>query len=65
MFSTCANPDCATPFDYHRGEFFRFHNDHMDEAHGHEVALRAAFLAMRLLLREVHFALRKTQRRSH
>ena len=32
MFSTCANPDCATPFDYHRGEFFRFHNDHMNDA---------------------------------
>ena len=32
MFSKCANPDCAIPFDYHRGEFFRFHSDHMDEA---------------------------------
>ena len=32
MFSTCANPDCATPFDFRWGEFFRFHNNHMDEA---------------------------------
>jgi len=31
MFSTCANPDCATPLDYHQGQFFRFHNDHVDE----------------------------------
>jgi hypothetical protein len=24
MLSTCANPDCATPFDHRRGHFFRF-----------------------------------------
>ena len=31
MFSTCANPDCVTPFNCHQGQFFRFHNDHVDE----------------------------------
>jgi hypothetical protein len=25
MLSTCANPDCAVPFDHRRGRFFRFH----------------------------------------
>jgi hypothetical protein len=25
MLSTCANPDCAVPFEYQRGRFFRFH----------------------------------------
>jgi hypothetical protein len=24
MLSTCANPDCAVPFDHRRGRFFRF-----------------------------------------
>jgi hypothetical protein len=24
MLSTCANPDCATPFDHQHGRFFRF-----------------------------------------
>jgi len=31
MFSNCANPKCALPFDYHMGgEFFRFVHDHPD-----------------------------------
>ncbi len=25
MLSICANPECAVPFDYRRGRFFRFH----------------------------------------
>jgi hypothetical protein len=25
MLSSCANPDCAIPFDHRRGRFFRFH----------------------------------------
>ena len=25
MFSKCANPDCGAPFDYHQGQYFRFH----------------------------------------
>ena len=25
MTSKCANPDCHQPFDYRKGEFFRFH----------------------------------------
>jgi hypothetical protein len=28
MFSVCANPDCRAPFDYQRGQLFRFHKDH-------------------------------------
>ena len=24
MLSTCANPECATPFDYRQGRLFRF-----------------------------------------
>lgn len=28
MFSSCANPNCQAPFDYHQGRFFRFHKDH-------------------------------------
>lgn len=28
MFSMCANPDCAVPFDYGPGRFFRFHKSH-------------------------------------
>lgn len=28
MISTCANPDCAMPFDYEQGQFFRFHKNH-------------------------------------
>jgi hypothetical protein len=31
MFSKCANPECPTQFDYHQGQFFRFHNDHMED----------------------------------
>ncbi|MGA8142476.1 MAG: hypothetical protein WB987_01130 [Candidatus Acidiferrales bacterium] len=30
MFSKCANPDCSTQFDFHQGQFFRFHNGHVD-----------------------------------
>lgn len=30
MFSTCANPDCATPFDHRRGRFFRFHRSPLE-----------------------------------
>jgi hypothetical protein len=25
MFSTCANPDCRSAFDYREGHLFRFH----------------------------------------
>jgi hypothetical protein len=29
MFSArCTNPSCASPFDYRRGRFFLFHDDH-------------------------------------
>lgn len=29
MFSArCANPSCASPFDYRRGRFFLFHVEH-------------------------------------
>jgi len=28
MISTCANPACRVPFDYHQGELFRFHKAH-------------------------------------
>jgi hypothetical protein len=34
MFSKCANPECPKLFDYHEGEFFRFHNDHVEEGLG-------------------------------
>lgn len=27
MMSKCANPDCQQPFDYRKGEFFRFHKE--------------------------------------
>jgi hypothetical protein len=27
MFSTCANPECQKPFDYHQGRLLRFHSD--------------------------------------
>ena len=27
MISKCANVDCAKPFDYREGRFFRFHQD--------------------------------------
>jgi len=31
MFTNCANPKCALPFDYHLGgTFFRFTHDHLD-----------------------------------
>jgi hypothetical protein len=30
MLSKCANPDCATPSDYHQGRYFRFHNGHQE-----------------------------------
>lgn len=28
MISSCANPACQVPFDYHQGDFFRFHKAH-------------------------------------
>jgi hypothetical protein len=28
MFSKCANPDCAAPFDYRQGQLFRFQQSH-------------------------------------
>jgi hypothetical protein len=34
MFSKCANPDCEVGFDYHQGQFFRFHKIQQEGAPG-------------------------------
>ena len=31
MFSECANPNCATAFDFHQGRFYRFHKLLLDD----------------------------------
>jgi hypothetical protein len=35
MLSTCANPDCAVPFDHRSGRFFSFHRSSIE---GHVAA---------------------------
>ena len=29
MYSECANPECHTPFDYRRGQLFRFQKEQL------------------------------------
>ena len=44
MFSTCANPECQKPFDYHQGRLLRFHSERSQGDFSEDFCLRHFWL---------------------